>query len=516
MRVQRLSNNFAGHFSESFTLDSTRVVDIAGKLTPMLCSGATILNLNFALPDQFMERTGASATLFAKMNDDFVRVTTSVKSQDGKRAIGTTLDRSHTAYRLLLSGQSYIGYATLFGKQYMTKYDPIRDSSGKVIGVMYVGLDVSNVRTLSIAARLALTTSAWIAAVYGGAIWLIGSMSLTSGAIQLGLLGVALTLPTGVFVYFLIYRHIIKSLLSGKTAAQRMADGDLTAQINVDRRDDIGQLLLSINSISIGLTGVVGNVRQASDGLLVGLHGIAKDNLDLSQHAARQSGAVKNIVSAIHEVTTAVQQNEASTQEANRVVSSAFSLASRGGEVVEQVVSTMGSIRTSAHQIADIISMIDSIAFQTNILALNAAVEAARAGEQGRGFAVVAAEVRGLAQRSAAAAKQISALITRSVDTVDSGGKLVEQAGTTMKDVVSSIQQVVTIINDISVASRHQNKGIGDVSGAIDQMSEMSRQSMDIVTQTVTSAEQMREQADALSRAVEVFKLALPPAGARI
>jgi methyl-accepting chemotaxis protein len=322
--------------------------------------------------------------------------------------------------------------------------------------------------------------------------------------------GAFILASTGLLVYALIQRSVTGSLQKANSAAQRMANGDLTTQIGVDRRDDIGQLLLGINSVSVGLTGVVDNVRKASDNMHEGLRDIIKDNLVLSQHAARQSDSVGHIVEAVREVTAAVLQNEQSAREANRMVASASTLASTGGEVVEQVVVTMGSIRASAHQIAEIITLIDGIAFQTNILALNAAVEAARAGEQGRGFAVVAAEVRALAQRSAAAAKEISSLISHSVNTVDQGGKMVERAGATMKDVVNAIQQVVAIMDDINGASQLQSNGISNVNHAIGEMSELSSHSTEIVTKTVNSTERMREQAEALARAVGVFKLALP------
>jgi len=296
-------------------------------------------------------------------------------------------------------------------------------------------------------------------------------------------------------------------LQAARDAAQRMAGGDLTAQVPVDRRDDIGQVLLAINSIGVGLAAVVGNVRTASESIRNGLHQFNEDNANLASQAGRQVEEVAHIVAVVGSVTTLVRQNEQNTLAANQMVGAASNLAAKGGKEVEQVVDVMGAIRLGAHQIADIVSMIDGIAFQTNILALNAAVEAARAGEAGRGFAVVAAEVRALAQRSATAAKEISVLIGRSVDTVDNGGKLVEQAGSSMQQVLTSIEHVVGTVNEIGLASLQQSQAIGAVGTAIGEMRDMSEKSAEIVQRAVLSTQQMQEQVMALSRAVEAFKL---------
>lgn len=504
-KIRRLSADFAGRFSGGFSIDQTNLIEVGGYMAPTVRCDRRNLNLDFVVPDQFTAQTGASATVFARIGDDFLRVTTSVKGHDGKRAVGTLLDRSHPAYRSLLGGNSYTGYATIFGKQYMTKYDPLRDNAGRLIGAIYVGLDVHDLMTMGVAARLALAVGGLLAVAFAVAAAAASSAGLSGGAIWA--LAAGLTVFAGACTFLLVQREVTVPLQQAKAAAQRMAGGDLTAQVAVDRRDDIGQVLLAINGISVGLAAVIGNVRTVSESIENGLHQFSQDNTDLASHAARQAEEVAHIVGVVGEVTALVQKNEQSTLEANRMVGAASESAAKGGKVVGQVVDTMGAIREGAHQIADIVSMIDSIAFQTNILALNAAVEAARAGESGRGFAVVAAEVRALAQRSATAAKEIAVLIGRSVDTVDTGGKLVEQAGSGMQQVVSAIEHVVGTVNEIGLASQQQSRGIDAVGSAIDDMRETSEKSTEIVRRSVMSTAQMQEQVLALSRAVEAFKL---------
>jgi len=504
-KIRRLAANFAYRFNGSFAVDDGNLVQIGDHMTPTVTCGQQQLNLDFSIPDQFTAHTKANATVFVKMGDNFLRITTSVKGADGKRAVGTLLDRSHPAYRCLMQGQSYTGYATIFGKQYMTKYDPLRDRAGRLLGAIYVGVDVHELLSLGVATRLAAMIAGILAAALALIVAVVPFAGLSFGlgmAVAAGLTGFI-----GICTFFLVRREVTAPLQAASKAAQRMAGGDLTAQVAVDRRDDIGQVLLAINSISVGLAAVVGNVRTASESIEHGLRQFSEDNANLASQAERQSGEVAYIVDIVGGVTTLVRQNEQNTLAASQMVGAASNLAAKGGKEVEQVVDIMGSIRLGAHQIADIVSMIDGIAFQTNILALNAAVEAARAGESGRGFAVVAAEVRALAQRSATAAKEISVLIGRSVETVDSGGKLVEQAGTSMQQVVTSIQHVVGTVNEIGLASQQQSQGIDAVGTAIGEMRDMSEKSAEIVHRAVLSTQQMQEQVMALTRAVEAFKL---------
>ena len=255
------------------------------------------------------------------------------------------------------------------------------------------------------------------------------------------------------------------------------------------------------------MAGLVVQVREASDQINTAAKEIAQGNTDLSQRTEEQASSLEETASSMAELTSTVKHNAENARQANQLAIGASDVAVRGGEVVGQVVTTMGAINESSRKIADIISVIDGIAFQTNILALNAAVEAARAGEQGRGFAVVATEVRNLAQRSAGAAKEIKALISDSVEKVGAGSKLVEQAGATMEEIVVSVKRVTDIMSEISAASLEQTSGIEQVNQAVTQMDETTQQNAALVEEAAAAAESLEEQAQNLARAVTVFKL---------
>ncbi|GIZ52643.1 methyl-accepting chemotaxis protein [Noviherbaspirillum aridicola] len=289
--------------------------------------------------------------------------------------------------------------------------------------------------------------------------------------------------------------------------ARAVSEGDLTQQIDIRSNDETGQLLAALKMMNDGLAATVSKVRVATETIGVASREIAAGNADLSARTEAQASSLEETASSMEELTSTVRQNADNARQANQLVVSASDVATRGGDVVGQVVQTMASIKDSSRKIVDIIGVIDGIAFQTNILALNAAVEAARAGEQGRGFAVVAAEVRSLAQRSAGAAREIKALIGDSVEKVDAGSSLVDEAGKTMDEIVSSVRHVADIMNEISAASQEQSSGIEEVNRAVGQMDEMTQQNASLVEQAAAAAESMRAQAAELAAAVAVFRL---------
>ncbi|MCA1325904.1 methyl-accepting chemotaxis protein [Herbaspirillum sp. alder98] len=295
--------------------------------------------------------------------------------------------------------------------------------------------------------------------------------------------------------------------------SQRVAQGDLSGEVAVRSRDETGQLLHSLNTMNSNLRGIVSNVRSGTDTITTASAEIAAGNLDLSSRTEQQASSLEETASAMEELISTVRQNADNARQASQLAVSASEVAEQGGGVVSQVVQTMGSINDSSKKIVDIISVIDGIAFQTNILALNAAVEAARAGEQGRGFAVVASEVRSLAQRSASAAKEIKQLINDSVSKVDDGSRLVEQAGNTMHEVVTSVRRVTDIVAEISAASAEQTSGIEQINHAITQMDQVTQQNAALVEQAAAAAASMQNQADGLARLVSVFTYddAVPP-----
>jgi methyl-accepting chemotaxis protein len=308
-------------------------------------------------------------------------------------------------------------------------------------------------------------------------------------------------------VAFLSTRSITGPLAKVVEIAQRVADGDLTSDIAVESRDEAGQMMEALRHMNDSLIRIVGEVRTSTESM-AGVSGeIASGNLDLSARTDAQASSLAQTSGSMRELTGTVQQNADNARQANTLAAQASEVAARGGSVVSHVIATMGSITDSSKKIVDIIGVIDGIAFQTNILALNAAVEAARAGEQGRGFAVVASEVRNLAQRSAAAAREIKLLISDSVDKVHEGSNLVEQAGVTMAEVVESVRRVTDIMGEITAASAEQSAGIAQVSQSIVEMDMTTQQNAALVEQAAAAAAAMQDQAARLARAVSVFKL---------
>ncbi|WP_348696404.1 methyl-accepting chemotaxis protein [Duganella fentianensis] len=302
-------------------------------------------------------------------------------------------------------------------------------------------------------------------------------------------------------------RTITTPLHQAVDVARRVADGDLTMQIRVDTQEETGQMLGALRDMNSALTRIVDEVRTGADNIATASGQIASGNLDLASRTEQQAGSLEETASAMEELTATVKHNADNARQANQLAVSASDIAVKGGSVVAQVVQTMGEINSSSHRIVDIINVIDSIAFQTNILALNAAVEAARAGEQGRGFAVVATEVRNLAQRSAAAAKEIKQLIDDSVSRVESGSRLVNEAGDTMNIIVDSIRSVADIMGEITAASAEQTQGIEQINQAIVEMDHATQQNAALVEEAASAASALQEQSHRLVDVVDVFKL---------
>ena len=316
-----------------------------------------------------------------------------------------------------------------------------------------------------------------------------------------------IALALGVWFSVSLTRSITRPLQGAAGVADAIANFDLTQRVPAGGRDETGQLLGSLSGMQEQLLKLIGDVRGSAESIGTASAEIATGNHDLSARTEQTASNLQEVAASMTQLTGTVRQTADSAMTANQLSSSAAETAQRGGSVMGQVVSTMGEISDSSRRIADIIGTIDGIAFQTNILALNAAVEAARAGEQGRGFAVVAGEVRSLAQRSAEAAKEIKTLIGASVERVESGSRLVEDAGGAMTEIVASVQRVADIIGEISAAAREQSDGINQVNAAVGQLDQMTQQNAALVEESAAAAESLKEQSQRLATAISVFRL---------
>ncbi|NHZ90187.1 HAMP domain-containing protein [Massilia sp. CCM 8733] len=327
----------------------------------------------------------------------------------------------------------------------------------------------------------------------------------TARALAIGL--IVLSIAVGLLMGAALIRGISRSIAEALRFANNIAGGNLTDTIKIESNDEIGQLLAALQKMNDSLVEVVRRVRSGTETISVASSQIAAGNQDLSSRTEEQASSLEETASSMEELTSTVRASADNARQASTLAATASDVATKGGNVIGNVVDTMGRINEASNKIVDIIGVIDGIAFQTNILALNAAVEAARAGEQGRGFAVVASEVRNLAQRSAQAAKEIKGLIGSSVEQVEAGSKLVNEAGSTMDDIVQSIQRVTDIMGDIAAASQEQTLGIDQINQAVTQMDQVTQQNAALVEEAAAASEAMQDQARQLAEVVSVFKL---------
>ncbi|KWU24080.1 MULTISPECIES: methyl-accepting chemotaxis protein [Burkholderia cepacia complex] len=589
--ANRSMSLFASFLPADFSLDPARTVDIGGVAAPTLFAGGQPLDLDYSIPDQFLKKSGAIATIFARDGDDFVRITTSLKKQDGARAVGTKLDRAGPAYAPLVAGRSYTGLAKLFGRSYITQYKPVTDATGRVIGALFVGLDIGaelklvedGIRSLKIGdngyyfvldasqgpsrgafvvhpdaagqpadntrapyaqmlataqGRLAYTSTDPAAHDAGPTAkvvsfttipqwqWLVGGIALDDELLatmratrnRFLMIGAVLVAAFATLFVIVVRRVVSRPLEAAARASERYAAGDLSVRIRdsagagaVEQgsagNDEIGRLVQAVDGIGDGLARIVAQVRNSAADIAHGTVGIAAGSGDIAARIATQASSVEQTAASMEQITAAVQQSAEHAAQANALVADASAAATNGDAAVQRVVATMDDIGRATRRIAEITGAIEGIAFQTNILALNAAVEAARAGEHGKGFAVVAAEVRALAQRSAAAVKEIDALSAESSTTVEQGYRIADAARGTMRDIVARVDQVRTLIGEISAASREQSTGIEQVNLAVTQIGEATQQNATLISDAERAAVALRDQAAQLSDAVSVFRL---------
>ena len=575
---------FKANFPGNFSLSEAPGAD--GKPEATLAFQGVPINGDFEVVDRFSKDSmGAVATIFARTGDDFIRVTTSLKKQDGDRAYKTLLDRKHPAYELMNEGKTFIGRANLFGREYMTVYEPIREGN-RTIGILFIGSDIGPIlgklNTVMAGQKLFATgavyavnisagpargnvfgltganaalkvdekvdeAKAWLASLSGieqtgdfESSWsprrsgdgdtaaryvaverykpwnwaivaeapeseMMGEARSVLTWLWLGVL-VALALLTVVLV--VATRRLVGAPVQQlSTALGYLAQGDLTHAVTLKSRDEIGSLAQAMEGFRVRLVESLSTVRTSAESVSSASTEIAQGNQDLSGRTESQASSLEETAASMEQLGATIRHNADSASQANQLAVGASRVAAQGGEVVSKVVSTMQDINTSSQKIADIIGVIDGIAFQTNILALNAAVEAARAGEQGRGFAVVAAEVRNLAQRTAAEAKAIKELIGASSAMVQQGSVLADQAGTTMQEVVNSIQRVADMVSEISAASSEQTAGVGQVGEAVTQLDQTTQQNAALVEEMAAAASSLQTQAHQMVSAIAQFNL---------
>ncbi len=397
--------------------------------------------------------------------------------------------------------QQFITAHADMGKRYAQAFEAFKAAKfdSQVGDTAVAGIDRESVRLLDeVGRKISLESSA--AATQAAA---SGRQATIVSLVLMGLVFVACAIGG-----FLFSRTITAPLGRAVAVARAVADGDLSVRLDVQGKDEMAQLLHALQAMRDSLVRVVSNVRENADSVATASAQIAQGNLDLSGRTEEQASALQQTAASMDQLSSTVRTNADNARQASELAQGAAAVAVRGGAVVSDVVNTMKGIDDSSRRVSEIISVIDGIAFQTNILALNAAVEAARAGEQGRGFAVVAGEVRTLAQRSADAAREIKALIADSVQRVGQGSTLVGEAGTIMDEVVSSIQKVTSIIGEISHASTEQSAGVGQVTQAVGQMDAATQQNAALVEESAAAAQSLKTQAGRLVEAVAVFRVA--------
>ncbi|MBM2829810.1 MAG: hypothetical protein HW411_600 [Gammaproteobacteria bacterium] len=439
-----------------------------------LYAGEHVLNGDNQLVDRVANLVGGTATIF--MRD--IRVATNVMKEDGTRAIGTAMAQGPVYDAIFKQGVPFRGEADILGTEYFTAYDPIKNAAGEVIGIVYVGIikDEFFAATKQILSNIIFTV------------------------IGFGFLACVIS-------FFAVRQIVMQPVHQSVSFSKDIADGNLACDIKIDRKDELGDLFESLKIMQTKLTEVIRGIRSGANEVTVSSEQVARGNTDLSQRTQEQASSLEEVASSMEEMTSTVNQNAENAVQANQLAIKAREQADAGGAVVNRAVTAMDGISDASKKIADIIGVIDEIAFQTNLLALNAAVEAARAGEQGRGFAVVASEVRNLAGRCKTAAKEIKGLIQDSVERVRDGTKLVDESGQALEEIVRAVKKLSDIVAEIAAASQEQSEGIAQVNRALLQMDETTQQNASLVEQAAAASEAMGAQAEELGALVAYFKL---------
>jgi len=567
MLIERFFKVFGDQFGKNFTLD-----EAGGRLTQL----GIALNDYHNPCDKFTEFTGGSASVLMKRGDAFVAISTSLKDDKGERAVGLTVGATHPAHAALLRGQPYVGRAMLYGRPFITRFQPVRDLQDKVVGALFVAFDLSefdrSLNQLVAGTRFFDSGGSYVIDPRGGGeqavfvqpaalrgrvaepgllqalkdstpgselrglrpvlapsaddrfavarrseatgYWVVGEASRSEAMRTqwltllpfLALFGAA-AIALCVGQYLLIRRWVGQPLQTVTTALDSVAAGDLSHAVSSERADEIGDMMRGVERMRQRFVEMLGAVRASADAIAIASAEIAGGNQDLSRRTEEAAARLQQTTSAMEQIYGNVRQSADAARTADGLACTASQAAERGGEAVGHVVQKMSSISACSERIAEITGVIDAIAFQTNILALNAAVEAARAGDSGRGFAVVASEVRSLAQRAAAAAKEIKELIGSSVEEVRSGAQLADTASARMREIVASVQRVNDTLVTIKAGAAEQSDGVGHVNQSVATLDRMTQQNAALVEQSAAAAASLKAQAARLVDAVALFRL---------
>jgi methyl-accepting chemotaxis protein-2 (aspartate sensor receptor) len=505
-RLRRLHLAMRGHFSGPFSLDTNRCHSLLDRVVPTMVAGTDDVLGREAIITRHATETGGGATIFVHWDGDFIRLVTTLRDAEGASMQGRPFERSHPAWFALRAGRPYCGYTVVGDTKHLVDYLPIVDSAGRVIGASSVGTDLSHHRVLSVAVRIALATMGCAAVLLPPYRLLVAPANHLQplgrawlDAIFIGCIGVV--------AWLAVTRLVSRSLSDAQQAAWRLAKGDLSTQVHVDRGDEIGLLLDALNGVNRGMAGLVSGVRRSVEGLVAVSAQIASGNSDLLARTHAQAGSLEQTAAATEQLTSTVRQNAEYAAQARDFTVSTASLATDGAERMKRAVAAIEAARGASAVMTEIVSTIEGLAFQTNILALNASVEAARAGSRGRGFAVVAEEVRNLAQRSAEAAKQIKEVIAASVAQIDGGAVLVSHSGSAMAEIAESVQQVTALVVQICDATLEQSAGIEEVSRSMGRIDQITQQNAHLVDEAAAAAANMNQQTGVLEEAVQRFRL---------
>ncbi|HHQ5362803.1 TPA: methyl-accepting chemotaxis protein [Enterobacter hormaechei] len=531
--VESYTRLFTTFLPQPLNSDSSQSRTINGLTVPLLKGGETELHENNTLSDDFLSRTGAISTLFVRSGNDFIRVATSLRKENGDRAIGTVLDTTSPAFAAVTKGEVYRGLALLFGKRYITQYQPVKNAEGQVIGIIFVGVDITHswnvMREKILNRRLGKSGHFFVLDRSSGKTrgqYLFhaseeGKLPNWDTATQQQLLSdkagtlervsadgrtlkVAYTPLPG--WNWTIVGEVDKAVLLSSVTTLR--DRFLMAGVVLSALFAGLFVILIRRMLTRPLRAVIALARQyAASEIHLGTNALASDTGEISEQINKQASSVEETSASMEQLAATVQQNAANMEQTQQLVGETSRAVHQGGETVTHAVSTMDDIRDASKRIEDITRVIESIAFQTNILALNAAVEAARAGEHGKGFAVVAQEVRALAARSANAVKEIEQLIGDTLNKVSEGHALSEQTRLAMDAIIVHIDNISQLVTEINHASREQSAGIGQVNLAMTHIGEASHINADRISRSEQTAQTLREKGSHLTRLVSLFQL---------